>query len=166
MSSLYELVVGQNAYSKMALAIINVDSNAVVRYRDATLLRPEQGSDAWRVAILTRTGGPNRTHFDESVLRDHPLFVSTSDLPKDETYAIFEFRFPAELNGLGNWIIRTEPLEGDDRIDAWVSLFNKLNRLKVAFPKSDYVLSMKKWIAPVIQQLVDSGKIDVQETEA
>jgi len=163
MSSLYELVVGQNPYSKMALAILNMDQNQIVRYRDATLIRPQNKAEGWKIAILTRTGGPNRTHFDETALRDHKLFMFTEDLPKDESYAIFHFSFPEELQGLGNWILATELKEGDERVDAWVSLFNKLNRLLGVFPSSEYVLSMKKWIAPVIQQLVDSGKIEVQE---
>lgn len=163
MTTLYELVAGQNAYAKMALAIINLDQNQIARYRDSTLFNPDKEHDFWRVAVLARSGGPNRTHFDMSALESHPLFLSTEDMKADPTYALYEFSFPKELVGLGNWILRTEQLEGDERIDAWVSLFNKLNKLKEAFPQSPYVLSMKKWIAPVIQQLVDSGKIEVQE---
>jgi hypothetical protein len=161
MATLYDLIAGQNPYSKMALAIVALDMQQVPRYRDATILRPTDRDPTWRVSILTRTGGPNRGHFDTGILTGHALYVSDCDMTVDPTYAAFDFRFPTELAGLGQWIITTEQLEGDERIDAWVTLFNKLNKLKTAFPESPYVLSMKTWIAPVMQQLVDSGKIDV-----
>lgn len=163
MATLYDLLAGQNPYSRMALAILALEMQQVPRYRDATLLRPTDREPTWRVSILTRTGGPNREHFDASVLTGHELYLSDCDMTVDPTYAAYDFRFPDEFAGLGNWIITTEPLEGDYRVDAWVTLFNKLNRLQIAFPNSAYVRSMKTWIAPVMQQLVDDNKIDVED---
>lgn len=163
MTTLYDLVAGQNPYSKMALAILALERDLIPRYRDATLIQPAAAGDDWTVGLLTRTGGPNKTHFDTSTLDNHDLFLTCIDMPHDPTYAIYTMAFPAELSGLGKWIVSTETLEGDDRVDAWVSLFNKLNKLKEAYPKSPYVLSMKKWIAPVMQQLVDTDKVDIKD---
>lgn len=163
MNTLYDLLAGQNPYSRMALAILALDMQQVPRYRDATLLRPTDRDPMWRVGILTRTGGPHRVYTDTRILTGHELYLSDRDMTVDPTYASYDFRFPDELTGLGNWIVKTEPLEGDDRVDAWVSLFNKLNKLKLAFPASRYVVSMKTWIAPVMQQLMDENKIDVAD---
>lgn len=162
MTTLYEMLAGQNPYQKMALAILALDRTEIPRFRDATLIKPANPHESWMVGILTRTGSGGVGHdMGMSVLTDHLLHVKHADMVSDATYAIYTLRFPDELNGLGPWIERTEPLEGEAREDAWVSLFNKLNKLKTALPSSQYVLSMKKWIAPVIQQLVDEGKIDV-----
>jgi hypothetical protein len=162
MPTLYDLLAGQNPYADMALAIVAIDKHKVPRYRDATILRPTERDPTWRVSILTRCGSAGVGYdLDVSGLTGHTLYLSHQDMTVDPTYAAFDFMFPVELAGLGPWIVSTERLEGDDRVDAWVTLFNKLNKLKTAFPESVYVLSMKTWIAPVMQQLVDSGKIDV-----
>lgn len=163
MTTFYNLIAGHNPYSRMALAIVGLDLQEVPRYNDSMIHKPANPHEAWTVGILARTGGPNRTHYDMSALENHPLLIFTKDMDADNTYATYVFRFPAELEGLGRWIVNTEVLEGDERVDAWVTLFNKLNKLKLAFPDSRYVLAMKKWIAPIMQQLMDDGKIDVQE---
>lgn len=85
MATLYDLLAGQNPYSRMALAILALEMQQVPRYRDATLLRPTDREPTWRVSILTRTGGPNREHFDASVLTGHELYLSDCDMTVDPT---------------------------------------------------------------------------------
>ena len=173
MSTLYNLLAGNNPYQRMALAVIALDRNTIPRFRDAAFTRPDDPYNTespWLVNVLTRTGGPNR-YIEENdkmvpvntVLEDHPLYVSDLDMAADPTYAVFNFRFPDELKGLGRWIAETEPLMGDARVDAWIKLFNVLGKLLKTYPRSQYVLSMKTWITPVMQQLVDEGKIDVKD---
>lgn len=110
--SLYNTLFGVNDSAPMLLAILDLDTYDIPRFRDCYL---ENNA----IVIYTRTGGGNRDYYEsveecqknypeyfmigsETIpqgpwnadLRKHPNFVSDKDCGFDCTYAYFFFSFP------------------------------------------------------------------------
>ena len=93
--SLYNLVNGVNPYAMFVTAILfEKHVQELPRFRDANLHTDE---DVTGLMVLTRTGGGNRDHYDNSIFTGHPNHIYNEDAEWDETFAIFVFSIPTEF---------------------------------------------------------------------
>ena len=116
MSGLYNMLFGIHPWAVPLIMMLFDDQKAhkrIPRFRDCLPMKRE-GED-WRIEVLTRTCGDNRTEYEEASqwLRDHPLFVKEKDEPYDDTYAHFVFSVPDTDDGKAMVRIITEEL-GED----------------------------------------------------
>lgn len=95
--SLYNMLFGQNPYSKILLAILNLDEAACGRFRDCY-----PSEDGTQIHVYTRNGGGNREQYQDTIdeLSKHPMYVTDFDDDYDCTYATITFRVPDEAKDL------------------------------------------------------------------
>lgn len=102
--SLYNMVMGTDPAVPAILSMLFLwPEDVPPRFRDASIVDFE---GEWRICVLTRQGGGNRSDYDKSnrELQEHPLYIRDYDEPSDTTYATFEFRFPEEYLPPDNFI--------------------------------------------------------------
>jgi hypothetical protein len=107
---MYNLVFEKHG-GEDVLALLGLTAPGVGRFRDAWVERTETGR--FRIAVYTRNGGDNRTHWEHTYdlntegpgcpcpgciityrLPHHPCYLSDRDGDLDNTYATVYFRLP------------------------------------------------------------------------
>lgn len=115
MSGLYNSIFGTHPAAPAALFLLHTTTRALGRFRDAWIEQlPEvPGLEAsYRIAVYTRNGGNNRTHYGDTispgpecscqacvmrfVVQKHPLYLADHDDAFDSTYAIIYFKVPGD----------------------------------------------------------------------
>jgi hypothetical protein len=158
MPTIEEMARGSHSpYESLILAALALKAEEIPGYRDATLNLKAERITHWHeqhMLVLTKAN-----HFPEEVepLFNHPCKLDFWLSAFDNSYMWWKFRFPKALGWLPKWIVDTEKVEPDQRVDAWVDLFNRINALKDGKMRE----SMKTWIAPIMQSLYDAGQIDI-----
>jgi hypothetical protein len=91
--SLYNMMCVMNPATGRLLRAIALDPKDIPRPRDAWVDR-----DLTVVTVFTRTGGGNRPDHEaeNTALQSRPDFIGDNDWSRDETYAEFRFRLPAD----------------------------------------------------------------------
>lgn len=98
--SMYNIVVGHDPAAKVVVAVLQeagLDVNTIPRFRDAYVIPAgDRGHNSTKLVILTRTGGGNRTDYQDEndALTRHGLYVSDHDDDFDPTYAHFLYDVP------------------------------------------------------------------------
>lgn len=113
MSSLYNILHGENGLATAFLVMLNITKSQIPRYRDCYW-------DGNNIVIYTRTGGGNRDYYESETscrenypeyfgkedspsgpwnedLRKLPEYVRDEDDSFDSTYASFYFRIPEQF---------------------------------------------------------------------
>lgn len=100
---LYNMVFGNDPRVGAVLLLLEKESAAFGRFRDAWIEKTEAGE--LRLAVYTRNGGNNRGEYMPDWCAEHPLFISDKDDDFDNTYATIYFKMPedalAKLRALG-----------------------------------------------------------------
>lgn len=89
MSSLYNMLFGENHDTKDILAALNLTKSDIERFRDCWINEAKG-----EIAIYTRTGGNNREYYPNEILTSHPSFLRYEDDDYDNTYTTFYFSMP------------------------------------------------------------------------
>jgi len=157
---LYNMLFGQNPLSPAVLGLVDLDQQAVGRFRDCWV---ERRAGGYVVCVYTRNGGGNRDHYSDTQaagttctctgciatyrLPAHPLYLGDDDEEDDQTYATFEFRVPKEREGLAEGLV-TEP---EDRLpeEKWKQLFELFEK----HPEDPQVQQIMRRMDPVLQRL-------------
>lgn len=100
--SLYNIVHGFNPLAVPLLESLGLYpiTPIVDRFRDAALYDKDLERGQYLIRIITRTGGPNREAYQESIerLTKHELFVREEDDDWDNTYMYFFFNLPPSIS--------------------------------------------------------------------
>ena len=86
--SFYNMLFGVNS-ATVLLAALGMTADDVPRFRNCYI-------DGEQIVIHTRTGGGNRSYFDNDSLAAHACYLYDEDDDFDSTYANFHFKFPEE----------------------------------------------------------------------
>lgn len=89
--SLYNMVMGTSPVAGLCLALLGIDPKTAPRLRDAWL-----SDDGERIIVLTRTGGGNRSSYEEenSMMTQVEGFLADHDDIRDDTFAHFVYAAP------------------------------------------------------------------------
>lgn len=165
--SLYNLVHGENPFSRILLAILGLDRDQIPRYRDCWFTGSE-------IAVHTRTGGGNREYYEDkescranypecfngeknppgpwnSDLRKIESFLRDEDDDYDPTYATFYYSVPEtilkELQALN---ISSTPAS-----ERWQTFFDRMEKADTTDPN---IARITKSLEPIIKAIQDLGK--------
>jgi len=86
------MLFGMNPNTDIILAFIGLKRCDIERYRDC---RVELNNK--RIWVYTRTGGYNREEYPNKLLTSNPYYLFDRDDSFDDTYAIYYFKFPEEI---------------------------------------------------------------------
>ena len=84
--SFYHMIFGINPLSKILLDIMDIEIEAIERFRDCGYDKCNQ-----IIWIYTRTGGNNRESYPNKVLTENKYYKRDYDDKFDNTYATYEF---------------------------------------------------------------------------
>lgn len=135
--SLYNMLFGKNPNSDILLAILELKSSDIERFRDC-------GFEEGGIYVYTRTGGGNRDSYPNEKLTSSPYYLGDEDDEYDYTYATYHFKFPDPIkedcemfrdvrkNGISanfiQWVVKTlEREETED--DKWTRLWQLQSQL-------------------------------------
>jgi hypothetical protein len=116
--NLYNMMHGYEPTAGFVLQALNVNPDAIPRFRDAYVTYrdkpPEAGEKAgvMIMVILTRTGGPNRPDYEveNASLRLLPGFIDDVDDEFDSTFALFRYTLPDQWRPqLVHWLSLSGP---------------------------------------------------------
>lgn len=152
--SLYNQVFGHNPFAAVVLATLGADPRRIGRLRDA-YITPEG-----KFAVLTRTGGGNRSDYQEQNAYMHTLpgFIEDKDDSFDSTYAVFTYEVPEDLKEAIAKAIDNG--HAYDPAVAWKKLFEDL-REKRDTPEVERAKKVGEQVAKAIEENPDSGIIKV-----
>jgi hypothetical protein len=92
--SLYNMLHGFNPNAPALLHALKLDHKTIERFRDASFAKKDE---QYVIHIFCRTGGGNREAYPNTVLVEHPLYISDEDDDFDSTYAHYYFKVPDEV---------------------------------------------------------------------
>lgn len=92
--SLYNMLHGFNANAAKLLQSLELDPRTIDRFRDASFAKKDE---QFVIHIFCRTGGGNREDYPNTVLVEHPLYISDEDDDFDCTYAHYYFKVPESV---------------------------------------------------------------------
>jgi hypothetical protein len=89
--STYNLAMGTSPLASLCLALLGIDPKTAPRLRDAWV-----SDDGERIIVLTRTGGGNRSSYEEenAKLTQVEGFIADHDDIRDNTFAHFVYEAP------------------------------------------------------------------------
>ena len=130
--SFYNILFGQNPMSKVLLAMLNLSTEKVGRFRDCFI---SEG----KIAVYTRNGGGNRDCWNdcdpqctcpgctiENHLPEHPNYLYDKDDDFDCTYATVYFSFPEKYKELLGALDSGKPFDPDQR---WLDMIDSISNM-------------------------------------
>lgn len=92
--SLYNMLHGYNANAAKLLQALELDPRRIDRFRDASFAKKDE---QYVIHIFCRTGGGNREDYPNTILVEHPLYISDEYDDFDNTYASYYFKVPESV---------------------------------------------------------------------
>jgi hypothetical protein len=117
--SLYNMVHGVNPLAGVLLNSLDFGHGDIKRLRDAALYNKDLKDGEYLIRIITRTGGPNRSAYQDSIdkLTTHPAFIRIEDDSYDSTYMYAFFRLPDYILAGLKEAVKTHPELVQEAID-------------------------------------------------
>lgn len=146
MTTMYNLMFGQDTFADLYLHLLGLDKTKVPRFRDCYL-----DTNQRCIMIYTRTGGGNRDYYESEEicranfpddfkgdnppkgpwnedLRKNQHFMRDENDDFDSTYAMFYYAFPPEHAEVLNTICDFDPKETPE--ERWRGAFDRLKSIK------------------------------------
>lgn len=156
--SLYNQLFGVNPYCSVLLQMLRLKPGEIPRFRDCYL-----NKDGTEIVVYTRTGGANRTEYDQpnAAMRQARGFIGDADDSFDSTYAYFRFAVPQSFRATCVALLASGAHR--DPAECWRRM---LDKLETGAPDDPEVKRARDIGTQLLEQ-VEAGKrvIVIKESE-
>jgi len=156
--SMYNMLFGVNPFSKVYLALVDLNIESVGRFRDCFI---KKEGDELQILVWTRNGGPNREEFAgiTETLRANQYYVRDYDDEFDSTYAGYLFKVPDNVKDVVKTMTEIHANQIVDPSERFKTLIEKMKNGNESDPDVKRAVEAgKKILGPVLEMINAEAK--------